>query len=109
MRWAVLLPLALAGCITAPAIDTPIRASMDNGDATQALGLAGTGCKEGGGHSVYPVAWSWILPEPWYPADITGDVGPQLIHSSPDPLHPVPEEGSTMGNWHVAMLCEGWT
>jgi hypothetical protein len=79
---------------------------MDGGGA---LGLAATGCEEGGGHSVHPRMLN-PLPEPWMPADILDDVGPQLLYSEvPDPTKPTPEKGSTIGNWHATVRCASWT
>ena len=111
MRGAWLLALTLlAGCVGTPAADVEPEAPPPAPDeALPALGLQGASCTEGGGHSVHPVSLN-PLPEPWMPADILADVGPQLTYSEiPDPMHPVPEEGHTMGNWHATMWCEGWT
>lgn len=114
MRQALvaLILLISAGCVTPAAVPDPDGASPDAAaDAALAgpLGLAGAACFEGGGHSVHPVSLN-PLPEPWMPADILSDVGPQLLYSEvPDPENPVPTEGKTMGNWHSTMWCEGWT
>lgn len=104
--------LLLAGC-AAPAPPHAPGAAADTpggaGPAPAPLGLAGTSCIEGGGHSVHPVSLN-PLPEPWLPADILGDVGPQLVYSEvPDPFYPVPTEGQTMGNYHATMWCEAWS
>lgn len=72
------------------------------------LVLRGEGCSEGGGHSVHPRFLN-PLPEPWVPADILEDVGPQLLYSEvPDPTSPVPSEGNTIGNYHATFACERW-
>ena len=79
------------------------------------LGLAGANCFEGGGHSVHPKSlWEQgmvqVVPDPWVPADILADVGPQVVYSEvPDPVSPVPSEGNTMGNMHATLWCEEWT
>lgn len=118
MRLPVLAALVLAAPLAAGCVGPgPGDATGAVGDAPSAgadgrlapLGLAGASCLEGGGHSVHPVSLN-PLPEPWLPADILGDVGPQLVYSEvPDPSYPVPTEGRTMGNYHATMWCESWT
>lgn len=108
---AVVFALLAAGCTGAPDPEdtTTLAASAGEGVPAAPLGLAGTSCWEGGGHSVHPIAFN-PLPEPWIPADVIGDVGEQLVYSEvPDVSNPIPEEGTTMGNWHVTVICEGWT
>lgn len=108
MRAVAVLAVLLAGCL-APAATSPVPSGAD---ATAALSdpapldLVGTGCREGGGHSVHPKAFQ-ELPEPWVPADVMDDVGPQVVWSEyVDPLNPTPDPGETFGNWHVTVLCE---
>ena len=111
MRVLLLLLALLAGCATPGATEAgPEEGAPDAAAAGLApLGLAGTSCVEGGGHSVHPASLN-PLPEPWLPADVLGDVGPQVVYSEmPDPFYPVPTEGQTMGNYHATMWCEGWT
>lgn len=102
--------LALAGCIGTTS-ESPALGSTATGDhaAADALDLQGTGCKEGGGHSVHPKAYQ-ELPAPWVPADIMDDVGPQVVWSEAvDPFNPQPAKGNTFGNWHSTMICESLT
>lgn len=112
VRLAVLLvAFALAGCLSPAA--TPQGASpaprSDDAMPLAALGLAGTSCVEGGGHSVHPVSLN-PLPLPWMPADILDDVGDQLLYSEvPDPENPIPTKGKTMGNYHATMWCDAWS
>ncbi len=103
---------AITGCVSAPVVpadvagDAPVAPTVI---APVALGLAGTGCREGGGHSVHPARLN-PLPAPWSPADVLEDVGPQVVYSEvPDPEHPVPQEGSTIGNYHATVACDAWT
>lgn len=114
------LPLALAllaaGCLEAAPAHEPLDAAATDAAAPpEPLGLAGARCFEGGGHSVHPRSlWEQgvvqVVPEPWVPADVIEDVGPQLLFSElPDPARPVPEEGNTMGNYHATMWCESWS
>lgn len=107
----VVFALLTAGCVDVPEADpgTTLDAAIAEGAPGAPLGLAGTSCWEGGGHSVHPIVYN-PLPEPWMPADVIGDVGAQLVYSEmPDPANPIPQEGTTMGNWHATVLCEGWT
>lgn len=107
----VVLALLAAGCTSTPDADdaTSLAAASTGGEPASPLGLAATGCFEGGGHSVHPIMFN-PLPEPWVPADVLSDVGPQLLYSEvPDPMRPIPEEGNTMGNYHATVWCEGWT
>src|ERR1051325_2409535 len=108
--WVVLVMLSLAGC-AAPATVAPLETTgtAPAPAAPDALGWSASGCGEGGGHSVHPMMFN-PLPKPWKPADILDDVGPQVLYSEvPDPTKPVPQEGSTIGNWHVTMQCKSWT
>ncbi len=106
----LVLALVASGCLgTVPAADDVAPAANSAPSAMNALGLAGSGCTEGGGHSVHPMIFN-PLPSPWMPADILDDVGPQLTYSEvPDPMKPIPEKGSTMGNYHATMTCDTWT
>lgn len=101
-----------AGCVTpagAPADEGSPVVAAATGAPDAPLGLAGTSCWEGGGHSVHPIAYN-PLPGPWMPADVIDDVGEQFLYSEvPDPMNPVPTKGGTMGNWHATMMCEGWS
>lgn len=111
MRALLLVALLLAGCASPATVEEP-PASMPGSEALQTLaplGLAGASCVEGGGHSVHPSSLN-PLPEPWMPADVLGDVGPQVVYSEvPDAQYPTPTEGHTMGNYHATMWCESWT
>ncbi len=80
------------------------------------LALEGSGCTQGGGHSVHPqnVAGVWNVsaqvPEPWIVADVLEDTGDQFVYSEiPDPTTPVPEEGNTWGHYHATLECDAWT
>lgn len=112
MRLGLLLAaLLFAGCVSAPSEADLGAATTEPSDAMALapLGLAATGCFEGGGHSVHPRMLN-PLPEPWVPADIIDDVGPQLTYSEiPDPTKPIPPKGDTIGNYHATVWCEGWT
>ena len=104
----VALLALLAGCATPAATEDVPAPGAPSAEGLAPLGLAGTACMEGGGHSVHP-AFEY-LPDPWEPADILDDVGPQLVYSEmPDPSYPTPTKGHTMGNYHATMWCEGWT
>lgn len=111
--------VALGGCLgdggdAQPAASADLAAGAT--DAPPApLGLAGARCIEGGGHSVHPRSlweqgFARVVPDPWVPADVIDDVGPQLVFSEyPDPTRPIPEKGNTMGNYHATTWCEEWT
>ena len=113
MRLALLalLVVASAGCVQQ---GVPVDAAdLTTADAPSSpdLGLSGSDCREGGGHSVHPKALN-PLPDPWVPADVLDDVGPQLWWSEvPDPSDPTrpPEEGGTIGNYHATMACASWS
>lgn len=119
----VLLPVALlvlaglAGCVQQAAPVEPAASGADApaDDALAPLDLLGSGCVQGGGHSVHPRSlWEKgvvrVVPDPWVPADVWDDVGPQALWSEiPDPERPVPEKGNTMGNYHATMWCGSWT
>ena len=107
--WAVAATM-LAGCLAssdpAPSDDSLPGPAAPPG--LPALDLRGEGCREGGGHSVHPKFLN-PLPEPWVPADVLEDVGPQLVYSEiPDPTRPVPAEGNTIGNYHATFACDRW-
>ncbi len=119
---AVALSLLAAGCIGIDDEPQPEplsqQAAEPNGiETTQpALGLEGTGCTQGGGHSVHPreVAGAWNLsaqvPDPWRVADVIEDTGDQVLYSEvPDPTTPTPQEGNTWGHYHAALTCDAWT
>lgn len=112
----LVLAALLAGCATeatpeAPATSDGVAASSERAP----LGLSGADCIEGGGHSVHPRSlWESgdirVVPEPWVPADVSDDVGEQLVFSEfPDPARPIPERGNMMGNYHATMWCASWT
>lgn len=107
----VLVLAMLAGCL-APAssqVESSSVAAPPSGPV--ALDLSGTECWIGGGHSVLP-KYDFLMPEPWMPADVLEDVGPQPFYSgvvTNDPTSPIPGEGRTLGNWHATFVCEGWT
>lgn len=114
----LILAIAAAGCVSqAPSVadGADDAGALTAGVAPSPLGLAGTSCMEGGGHSVHPKSlWASgqvrVVPEPWVPADVIDDVGPQLTFSEiPDAERPIPEKGNTMGNYHATMWCEAWT
>ena len=121
MRIALTLLVAalmLPGCVSEPVTDADGVGAADalaDAAAPSPLGLAGTSCMEGGGHSVHPKSlWASgqvrVVPDPWVPADVLDDVGPQLTFSEiPDPERPIPENGNTMGNYHATMWCDAWT
>lgn len=106
----LLAALAIAGCVDVPGAGVaPSEAAPADTEPLAPLGLAATGCFQGGGHSVHPRMFD-PLPDPWDPADVLADVGPQLVYSEiPDPFSPIPSEGNTIGNYHATMWCEGWT
>ena len=100
------LAVALAGCA-----DGGTPAPADIGPAPQAVAeepfrLEASDCIEGGGHSVHPKLPDY-LPEPWLPADVLDDTGKPPLTSEfwAHPTGAIPEEGNTMGNWHVTMMC----
>lgn len=110
-----LAALVLAGCAAeAPDVETqsgdadagPMHGAGHGGDATHDFVFAAKGCVEGGGHSVHPKLPDY-LPDPWEPQDVMDDTGkPPLtteFYSHPDQA--IPQDGNTMGNWHVTMLC----
>lgn len=112
-----LAALALLGFLVAGCADTPDAGgdapggNHDHGDehtggAAADFRFEATDCIEGGGHSVHPELTDY-LPDPWDPADVMDDTGkPPLtteFWSHPDKA--IPEEGNTMGNWHVTMMC----
>lgn len=118
MAWRLALiafTLLLAGCATPAVDDATTTAATDDATTTlAAFDLAGRGCIEAGGHSVHPRSlWEKgqvsVVPEPWVPADVWDDVGPQLTFSEvPDPERPIPEKGNTMGNYHATTWCDAW-
>lgn len=112
MRALLAVPLVvavLAGCLSAPAPSVESAPAETATTSLAALDLVATGCREGGGHSVHPKEYQ-ELPEPWVPADILEDVGPQVVWSEyVDPLNPSPDPGETFGNWHATVLCESMT
>lgn len=102
----VVLVLAVSGCVALPADPAPAAADLAAVDLG-GLDWTATGCREGGGHSVHPKEFQ-ELPEPWVPADILDDVGPQVAWSeAPGPLPP--SKGNTFGNWHSTVLCDSMT
>lgn len=112
----LILALVAAGCFgDAPVEAADVHAGADEDGPLPPLGLAGSDCREGGGHSVHPRSlWAQgmvrVVPPPWVPADVIEDVGEQITYSEiPDPLRPIPEEGNTMGNYHATMWCEQWS
>ena len=75
------------------------------GEATD-FRFEATDCIEGGGHSVHPELPEY-LPDLWDPADVMDDTGtpPLTTEFWSHPTEALPEEGNTMGNWHVTMTC----
>jgi hypothetical protein len=110
---AIAASILLAGCASDGRDDDAHKHPgdpADGHDATHgALGnftLASTDCLEGGGHSVHPELPDY-LPEPWDPADVMEDTGKPPVYTEA-PFHPqyvVPQDGNSMGNWHVAVTC----
>lgn len=107
-----LCALLLAGC-AADAPDADVQGtpgSHDHGgtgsEAAAPFTFAGTDCIEGGGHSVHPELPDY-LPDPWDPADVMDDTGkpPLTTEFWSHPDQALPQEGNTMGNWHVTMQC----
>lgn len=105
-----LLSFLAAGC-AAPddaAADAPTGDGHDHGDPASAPAFLfqGTDCLEGGGHSVHP-KFPDYLPDPWEPADVLEDTGKPPLTSEfwGHPDGAIPQEGNTMGNWHVTMMC----
>lgn len=102
--------LVLAGCTEAP--DDTQATVDDAGHGHGAVGEAagflfeGSDCIEGGGHSVHPELPDY-LPDPWDPADVMDDTGkpPLTTEFWAHPDQTIPEDGNTMGNWHVTMTC----
>lgn len=114
MRAVLLVVLLAAGCLQAVPTDDavldeePDAATGDGMGDARVFPLSGAQCLQAGGHSVHPRFLN-PLPEPWLPADVIADVGPQLVYSEvPDPMRPVPEEGNTIGNYHATMMCDKW-
>lgn len=106
------LLVALAGCLAAEAPTEPAAASSASA-ASSATGagfeLAGTTCREAGGHSAHPLFEDY-LPAPWKPADVTEDTGPVLLTSEwwSHPIESLTVQ-ETMGNYHAVVACDGWT
>lgn len=101
----LLLALVVAGC-AAPAAEpfAEETASPATAPTLPELRLEATGCLEGGGHSVHR-NYPDYLPDPWVPADVIDDVGPQVVHSEFGGV----VLGPTMGNYHATVVCESWT
>jgi hypothetical protein len=111
-----LTALLLAGC----AADAPDATTQDTGgrhdhggqggNATHDFRFEASDCVEGGGHSVHPELEDY-LPDPWDPADVMDDTGkpPLTTEFWAHPAQAIPEEGNTMGNWHVTMMCSSST
>lgn len=107
----VLVAGLFTGCVAPAGPDggQALQESASPALSLPAFELVGTDCREGGGHSVHPRSFNQV-PEPWVVADVLDDVGPQLAYSEvPDPMKPVPEEGSTWGNYHGTAVCKRWT
>ncbi len=108
---AAFVMATVGGCIEDGTEVSALDPSAVDGQAlaeAAPLGLSATGCRVGGGHSVHPKMLN-PLPEPWIPADVLGDVGPQILYSEvPDPQRPIPQQGNTIGNIHATMQCDGW-
>lgn len=104
------LLVLLAGCTTAPDDGTAALPGHDHGGdgdtSTVSFQFSGTDCIEGGGHSVHPELPDY-LPDPWDPADVMDDTGtpPLTTEFWAHPDQAIPQEGNTMGNWHVTMMC----
>lgn len=100
----------VAGCTAVPDADeAPVGGGHDHGGASApapAFVFEGTDCVEGGGHSVHPDLPDY-LPDPWEPADVMDDTGrpPLTTEFWGHPDQAIPEDGNTMGNWHVTMMC----
>lgn len=102
--------VAFAGCASSdPPSPAGDEAAPPGAGTTDAL-LQATDCIEGGGHSVHP-KFPDYLPQPWLPADVLDDTGTPPLTSEfwSHPTGAVPEEGNTMGNWHVTMMCGSTT
>lgn len=107
-----LIGFLVAGCSEAPDTDpgagTPGGHDHGDGSGADAPGFLfqATDCIEGGGHSVHP-EFEDYLPDPWDPADVMDDTGKPPLTSEfwAHPDGAIPEEGNTMGNWHVTMMC----
>jgi hypothetical protein len=111
----VLCTLALAGCAAdAPDADTQgtdaagghNHGPEHGGNATHDFVFQANGCTEGGGHSVHPKLPNY-LPDPWEMGDVMDDTGkpPLTTEFWSHPDQALPEDGNTMGNWHVTMQC----
>lgn len=100
--------LALPGC--ADEGEPPGLAAPGPMPTEESFRLESTDCIEGGGHSVHPKLPDY-LPEPWLPADVLDDTGTPPLTSEfwAHPTGAVPEEGNTMGNWHVTVMCAATT
>ena len=101
-----LLAFALAGCADTPDAGAGVGGDDDHGGAAADFRFEASDCVEGGGHSVHPELPDY-LPDPWDPADVMDDTGkpPLTTEFWSHPTEALPEEGNTMGNWHVTMMC----
>jgi hypothetical protein len=105
VRWLVVAVL-LAGCLSS----TPPREGPVPEDPVASVSIGfrfkATDCVEGGGHSFHPKLPNY-LPEPWLPADVAEDTGTPPVYTEWyfHPTQIVPQEGNSMGNWHVTMTC----
>lgn len=110
MRAVALLGLLLlAGCVTPAAV--PVDKASEGGPEARApgspLGLAGTDCVWGGGHSIHTMEYADLIPEPWHVADVIEDIGAQPTYSDPgEQIYGVADTG--WGNWHTNLVCKAW-
>lgn len=96
----------LAGCVSS--VQDPVGVLSDGAaplDLEPGLEIQARDCVEGGAHSTYNMDWlEGYLPEPWVLADVTEDVGPQVVTS-----YGYPAMGPLAGIYHASVVCKSWT
>lgn len=108
MAKVLLLALAvlLAGCLAPEDVSTASLEAETAPTEAPAFGLSLTGCREGGGVSLYNMQEGDPGPvEPFQLADVQDDVGDPRIASYGSPI---PPGGDTWGIWHVSALCDSY-
>lgn len=97
----------LAGCVSPGPAAVEDLASSSVAEAAPSFDLAVSGCREGGGVSLYNMEEGDPGPvEPFQLANVQDDVGNPMIASYGTPI---PPGGDTWGIWHVSVVCDAYT